>query len=56
MDKKFTLTFTEKELNLVFAKLCDAPFKEVAGVIGAIQQQLAAAVPPNKIVPDIGQE
>ena len=39
-DKKFTLTLTEAELNTIFTKLADAPFKDVAPVIGSIQQQL----------------
>ena len=39
-DKKFTLSLTEAELNTIFTKLADAPFKDVAPVIGSIQQQL----------------
>ena len=45
-DKKFTITLTEAELNVVFTKLADAPFKDVAPVIGSIQQQLQQSQQP----------
>ncbi len=40
MNPTITLTFTEQELNLIFSKLVEAPFKEVINVINSIQNQV----------------
>lgn len=36
----FTLILTGEELNLLGAALSDRPFKEVAGLLGKINQQV----------------
>ena len=38
------LEFTQQDLNLLANALADRPFKEVAGIIGKINQQYAVQV------------
>ena len=40
MDKKFTLELGGNAINVIFNALQDRPYREVAGVIAEIQQQV----------------
>ena len=53
--QSFTLTVTAEELNQVGAALSDRPFKEVAGLLGKINQQVVrqntTSAPPAPAAP-----
>ena len=50
--QSFTLVFTGEELNLLGVALSDRPFKEVAGLLGKINQQVMKQnTPPAPDVP-----
>lgn len=46
-ERNFTLSLTLTEIQKVADILVTAPFKDVAGIIGKIQQQVAAQQQPE---------
>jgi hypothetical protein len=54
--QNFTITLTAEELNAVGAALSDRPFKEVAGLLGKINQQvLKQNTPPAPVEAPAGE-
>lgn len=58
--QSFTLILTGEELNLIGAALSDRPFKEVAGLLGKVNQQVlkqnVPAPPAAPVAPEAPAE
>ena len=61
--QQFTLSFTMDDINYLGSVLQEQPFKEVAGFLGKINQQMAAQTqrapvppaPPAPVLPDAAE-
>ena len=52
-EKLFTLTLVENELNYLAQILAERPFKEVAGLLGKLNQQIAQQVRATPLAPPL---